>query len=195
MQRKPKSAIHELTGRCLAAFVQAGSLDLSLDHLAVEVGISKRMLIHYFGSRENLEEAAFALLEERLRATFRAEQFPPGVSLQAVVSALWNQSTAASSRGTLRVVMDATRRAWSGTERARAFYLEQQRLWVELLTRFLPDPAGVEELLQLFQGAILVYLVTGDREMGKRALARMIRKEQPTKAPSRTAKPRRSNRH
>jgi len=73
LQRKPKSEIDQLTGRCLAAFVEAGSLDLSLDHLAAKVGISKRMLIHYFGSRENLEEAAFALLEERLRATFRAE--------------------------------------------------------------------------------------------------------------------------
>lgn len=177
MQRKPKSEIDELTARCLAAFVEAGSLDLSLDLLAAKVGISKRMLIHYFGSREHLEEAAFALLEDRLRATFRAELFPPGMSLQAAVSALWDQTTAAHSRGTLLVVMDATRRAWSGTERAKAFYAEQQRLWVDLLGNFLPDPAAVEELLQLFQGAVLVYLVTDDRDKGKRALTRMILKE------------------
>jgi AcrR family transcriptional regulator len=173
LQKKSKSEIDEISGRCLAAFVEAGSLDLSLDHLAAKVGVSKRMLIHYFGSRENLEEAAFALLEERLRATFRAELFSPGSTLQTVITALWEQSTAASSRGTLLVAMDATRRAWSGTERAKAFYEEQQRLWVELLANFLPDPAAIEELLQLFQGAILAYLVTGDREMGKRALIRM----------------------
>jgi hypothetical protein len=136
------------------------------------------MLIHYFGNRENLEESAFALLEERLRATFRAELFSPDTSLQSVVTALWDQTTAVHSRGTLLVVMDATRRAWSGTDRAKAFYAEQQRLWVELLGNFLPDPAAVEELLQLFQGAILAYLVTGDRAMGKRALARMVLKEQ-----------------
>ena len=82
MQRKTRSEIDELTARCLAAFIQAGSLELSLDHLAAQVGVSKRMLIHYFGSRENLEEAAFALLEDRLRTTFRAELFPPGTSLQ-----------------------------------------------------------------------------------------------------------------
>jgi AcrR family transcriptional regulator len=184
MQRKTSSEIDELTGRCLAAFVEEGSLDLSLDHLAAKVGVSKRMLIHYFGSRENLEERAFELLEDRLRATFRAELFSPGSSLQEVVSALWDQSTAPASRGTLLVVMDATRRAWSGTERAKAFYAEQQRLWVQLLGSFLPDPAGVEELLQLFQGAVLVYLVTGDREMGKCALARMIRKERANPLPS-----------
>jgi AcrR family transcriptional regulator len=177
MQRKTRSEIDELTARCLAAFIQAGSLELSLDHLAAQVGVSKRMLIHYFGSRENLEEAAFALLEDRLRTTFRAELFPPGTSLQAAVSALWEQTTAPASRGTLLAVMDATRRAWSGTKRAKAFYAEQQRLWVEMLASFLPDPVAVEELLQLFQGAVLAYLVTGDREMGKRALTRMILKE------------------
>ncbi|MGA2851179.1 MAG: TetR/AcrR family transcriptional regulator [Terracidiphilus sp.] len=184
MQRKTRSEIDELTGRCLAAFVEAGSLDLSLDHLSSKVGVSKRMLIHYFGSRENLEEGAFALLEDRLRATFRAELFSPGSSPKTVVGALWDQITAPASRGTLLVVMDATRRAWSGTERAKAFYAEQQRLWVELLGKFLPDPAAVEELLQLFQGAVLAYLVTGDREMGKRALVRMILKEQADAAPS-----------
>jgi AcrR family transcriptional regulator len=173
VQRKSKSEIDELTARCLAAFVQAGSLDLSLDHLAAKVDTSKRMLIHYFGSRENLEERAFALLEEQLRATFRAELFSPGTSLQTVITALWDQTTAVHSRGTLLVVMDATRRAWSGTERAKAFYAEQQRLWVALLANYLPDPAAVEELLLLFQGAILAYLVTGDREIGKRALTRM----------------------
>jgi len=120
MHRKPKSEIDELTGRCLAAFVEAGSLDISLDHLAAKVGVSKRMLVHYFGGRENLEQGAFALLEDRLRATFRAERFPPGISLQAAVSALWEQTTAPESRGILLVVMDATRRAWSGTERAKA---------------------------------------------------------------------------
>ena len=70
------------------------------------------------------------------------------------------------------MIMDVSRRAWSGSERARAFYAEQQRLWVEMLKRFLADEAAVEEFLQLFQGAILAYLITGDREAGKRALAR-----------------------
>ncbi|MGB6690105.1 MAG: TetR/AcrR family transcriptional regulator [Terracidiphilus sp.] len=177
MRRKEEAEIGELTGRCLATFTQAGTLDLSLDRLAAKVGISKRMLIHYFGSREELEERVFALLEDRLRAQFGVESLPAGATLHSAVMALWNRSTASESRGALRVVMDATRRAWSGSARAKAFYAEQQGLWVELLLKFLPDPAAVEELLQLFQGAVLVYLVTGDREAGRRALTRMIRRE------------------
>jgi AcrR family transcriptional regulator len=189
VRRKEDTEIAELTGRCLAAFTQAGTLDLSLDQLAQKVGASKRMLVHYFGGRESLEERVFALLEERLRTQFSAELFPAGATLHSAVMALWNRSTAPESQGALRVVMDATRRAWTstrdqassrdqtGSARARAFYAVQQRLWVALLLKFLPDPAAVEELLQLFQGAVQVYLVTGDREPGRRALTRMIQRE------------------
>jgi len=51
-----------------------------------------------------------------------------------------------------------------------------------MLREFLPDPSAVETLLQLYQGAMLVYLVTGDRERGRRALERFIATE-PTMPP------------
>jgi AcrR family transcriptional regulator len=172
VQRKEPEGVDRLAETCLAAFIAAGTLDLSLDGLARAVGVSKRMLIHYFGSRENLELKALELLEDRLRGNFRAEAFPPGTRLGAVIAALWKQSVARESRGTLQVIMDISRRGWTGSERARVFYREQQRLWTELLLHFLPDEAAVEELLQLFQGAILAYLVTGDADSGLRALMR-----------------------
>ncbi len=172
MKRSDPEDLDSLAGKCLAAFISAGSLDLSLDRLTAAVGTSKRMLIHYFGSRDNLEMRAIALLEHRLRAQFKPERFPAGAPLRAVVEALWTQSTDPSSRGVLLVIMDTARRAWSGSDRGRAFYAEQQRLWFDLLQIYLPDPAAVEELLQLFQGAILAYLVTGDPEPGRRSLAR-----------------------
>jgi AcrR family transcriptional regulator len=175
-QRKRKAAQEELLARCLATFVKAGSIDLSLDRLAKSVGISKRMLVHYFGSRKNMEERAMALLEERLRAQFAPESFPSGVSPETVVRALWERTTAPEARGVLRLVMDLSRRAWNGSARARAFYAEQQRLWVQLLMKFLPDQPMVEEVLQLFQGAVLAYLITGDPEPGRRSLIRILAK-------------------
>ena len=177
MKLKEKEDLDVLTARCLAAFVECGTLDVSLDQVAKKVGVSKRMLIHYFGNRENLEERVMAQLEERLRGRFRANLFPAGTSFHSVVMALWEQTTAEESRGVLLLVMDVSRRGWSGSARAKAFYEEQQRLWVELLLSFLPDAAAVEELLQLLQGAVLTYLVTGDRELGRRALARMIARD------------------
>ena len=132
------------------------------------------MLVHYFGRRENIERQAIIRLENRLRAQFASEAFPSGATAEAVVGALWDRTTAPQSRGVLLLVMDLAKRAWSGSKRAKAFYDEQQRLWTELLMRYLPDRATVEEVLQVFQGAVLAFLVTGDREPGKRALMRML---------------------
>jgi len=169
-----KHTVEELVEKCLAAFVAAGTIDLTLDQLAATVGTSKRMLIHYFGDRQTLEEQAIARLEDRLREQFLPSAFPARVKPEGVLTALWGRATAPQSRGVLLLVMDLSRRAWSGSTRARDFYHEQQRLWVELLLKYLPDRIVVEEVLQLFQGAVLAYLITGDRAPGKRALLRLI---------------------
>ena len=164
----------ELLDLSLKAFLEAGTLDLSLDQLAMRVGISKRMLIHYFGGRENIELGAIARLEERLRTQFAPENFPAGISGEDVVMALWEQTIAAASKPVLLLVMDISRRAWKGWERARAFYDEQQKLWVRLLLEFIPDRRRVEDVLQVFQGATLAYLIAGDPEPGRRALMSIL---------------------
>ena len=79
MPRKKEHGNREqLLEACLAAFVRAGTLDLSLDKLAKAAKSSKRMLVHYFGSREALEEMAMSRLEERLRARFRSRSISAG---------------------------------------------------------------------------------------------------------------------
>jgi len=176
-RKKDQSAREHLLEACLSAFVRAGTLDLSLDVLAKSARTSKRMLIHYFGSREALEEQAMARLEDRLRSRFRAGAFPANTPLRSVVTTLWDQITSPQSRGILLLTMDLTRRSWSGSERGKRFFEEQQRLWSEMLRDFLPDAGAVEALLQLFQGAALVYLVTGDRARGRRALERLVAAE------------------
>jgi AcrR family transcriptional regulator len=164
----------ELLDKCLAAFIGAGRLDLSLDRLSKAIGISKRMLIHYFGGRDALEELAMTRLEDHLRQRFRADAFPAGTSLRIVALTLWEQTTNPAFRGVLLLVMDLTQRAWNGSERARQFYAEQQRLWVDLLMNFSDDRKFVESLLQLFQGCVLAYLISGDREQGLRALEKFV---------------------
>lgn len=162
-----------LIAKCVAAFLQAGTLELSLDQIAVQIGISKRMLIHYFGSKEAVEERAVSLLEDRLRAKFTANQFAPGASFATVVATLWERTTAPESRGVLLLVMDLSRRACNGSPRAQGFYAEQQRLWLELLLGFTEDRSKLDDVVQLFQGAVLAFLITGDAEPGRLALERL----------------------
>ena len=182
----------DLAESCLGAFVRSGTLDLSLDQLAREVGISKRMLVHYFGGRDAIEERAMELLETRLRAQFAPENFPAGFGIQVVIHALWDRTTNPQSKGVLLLVMDLSRRAWNGSPRATSFYQEQQRLWVELLLRYLPDKNTVEDVLQSFQGAVLAYLITGDPEPGRRMLNRLCAKLETPGKSSREKKRRRT---
>jgi AcrR family transcriptional regulator len=170
---KGASNLNEMIARCLGAFIHAGTLDVSLDQLAGEVEISKRMLIHYFGGREAIEERAMEMLEDRLRAQFAPANFPAGTSLQQILSELWQRTTDPASKGVLLLVMDLSRRAWNGSGAAHKFYMEQQRLWVELLMNYLPEKEIVEDVLRSFQGAVLAYLVTGERERGRRMLERL----------------------
>ncbi|MDE1177994.1 MAG: TetR/AcrR family transcriptional regulator [Edaphobacter sp.] len=172
MQRRENELQRELLEGCLGAFVEAGSLEISLDRLAERVGTSKRMLIHHFGSRENLEERATALLEDRLRARFAPGTLPARATVETVLLHLWDSSTAPPSRGVLLLVMNLTQRAWGGSKRARVFYLEQQRLWEDLLLQYLPDREVVRDLLQAFQGALLAFLITGDDQGGRKMLRR-----------------------
>jgi AcrR family transcriptional regulator len=173
VKRASQSDHEEIIRRCLAAFIGAGTLDLSLDQLAGEVGASKRMLIHYFGGRDSIEERAMELLENRLREQFAPTSFASGISLQQVLRELWRRTTDPASRGVLTLIMDLSRRAWNGSSRAHDFYLKQQRLWLELLLNYLPDKEVVEDILQSFQGAVLAYLITGEKQRGKRMLDRL----------------------
>lgn len=182
MRRRNKPDLGVLLDRCLAAFVEAGTLDLSLDQLADKAGSSKRMLVHYFGGRNNIEEQAITRLETRLRAQFTPEAFPPGANVRSVVNALWDRTTAPQSRGVLLLVMDLSRRAWSGSKRAKTFYAEQQRLWIELLMKYSPDRPTVEDVVQAFQGAVLAFLVTGDSEPGRRTMMRILENQRKQRA-------------
>jgi len=163
-----------LTDRCLSAFVAAGTLELSMDRLSSAVRVSKRMLIHYFGSRDRLELQTLLLLEERLRAQFSPQSFPGRLSAQQLITRLWERASAPEARGMLLLIMDISRRAWLGSQRARQFYAQQQELWMQLLLGYLPDRATVEAVLQSFQGAVLAYLISGDRQTARRALLRRV---------------------
>ena len=159
---------------CLKAFVEAGTLDLSLDQLAARVGTSKRMLIHYFHARDGVELMVMRRLEDTLRAQFSPESFPGAASLRALILAIWAKATTAQARGILLLVMDLSRRAWTGSAAARAFYDHQIRQWARLLLSFSGDKALIEAIIVTFQGAILTLLSTGDAQPGRRALLRLL---------------------
>jgi len=113
-------------------------------------------------------------LEERIQARFSPVSLPTGWSPRQAVLDLWDRATSREHHGELLLIMEVARRAWNGSAAAREFYVTQQRLWVQLLARSIRDKALVEELFLVFEGAALMFLVTGDTQAGRRALVGVL---------------------
>ena len=173
-QREKKHIVDQLVGRCMSAFLEAGTLDVSLDNLSRKVGISKRMIVHYFGGRDGLERKAMRRLEDTLRAQFSPASFPHTGSVRKMILTLWERATRSEARGILLLVMDLARRAWSGSAAAQAFYQEQLRLWARLLQDLGVDKGFIQTIIVTFQGAVLMLLTTGNPDPGKQALLRLL---------------------
>jgi hypothetical protein len=129
------------------------------------------------------------LLESRLRAQFAPDNFPVETSFRRVLSELWARTIDPASKGVLLLVMDISRRAWNGSARAHEFYTEQQQLWSELLLNYLPNKEIVEDVLQSLQGAVLAYLVTGDKKRGMRMLNRLSKQARSETPSSKSPRP------
>ena len=56
-----------LLEQCLAAAIEMGTLECSINMLAKQVGTSGRMLVYHFGSKQEMERQLIDLLETRLR--------------------------------------------------------------------------------------------------------------------------------
>lgn len=165
---------HALLERCLAIAATRGSLSSSLDELAHQAGTTKRMLVHYFRTRDALERALIAMLEERLRDQFASPPNQTAAPPTSPILALWDQVTAPRMEGVVRLILEVTRRAWNGDAEAKRFLDGQQQTWITLLSTHLPDADAVTCVLHLFQGALLDLAVTGDAARGRRSLIRLL---------------------
>ena len=83
-----------LTEDVLEAVARSGLGNLSLRALSRELGVSPRMLLYHFGSRDGLLDAVVAETSRRLAAAA-----PPSGSLPDMVRASWTWMTAPQQRG------------------------------------------------------------------------------------------------
>lgn len=159
--------------RCFQAALEGGSLELSLAALAERAGTSARMLVYHFGTREGLEHALTARLEEEMRARFRAlDAASPGP--RAAILQLWDSIADGSMRALLRLGMDVLHRAHGGDPAARALNAAQMEEWERLLAPRLAHPGAASAVVLLMQGAGTDLLATGDTERGRRAIVTLL---------------------
>ena len=172
MSRPPEpQKKEELLEKCLAAAIETGSLDSSINVIAKRIGTSGRMLVYHFGSKQELEKQVIGLLERRLLCQlWLFQEAAQNTHTAEPLIKMWEHLTSKHMYGLMKLTMEFNQRAVQGDEETRQFLEQVNQEWIEALAKMLQDKASAVVLLHLFQGAILDYLATGNAERGKQTI-------------------------
>ncbi|MFE1591397.1 TetR family transcriptional regulator [Nocardia sp. NPDC058705] len=169
----------ELLHSALDDFARHGLVDFTLRGLADRIGTSARMLVHYFGSREQLLAAAFAEHRQQTQRQLAgaAEQCPADAA-----AAAWAAMTADQQRTHFTVMYHLLAAGLTADAAERPAARDAIVAWVdyaaELLTRAGRDSARARVdatvLASGLKGILLDRLVTGDTQRCDAAAHRLI---------------------
>ncbi|MDJ1137970.1 TetR/AcrR family transcriptional regulator [Streptomyces iconiensis] len=148
-----------------------GIADLSLRGLGAAIGVSHRMLIHYFGSKEHLLIEIVRTSEQRQRDLLSRLRLEPGLSPADVARLLWQQLTDPRLAGQERLFFEIYGYALRGRPEAAPVLEGLVNDWLEPLVAAEvaagADPAVARNRARLgvatVRGLLLDLLATGDR--------------------------------
>ncbi|WTW92154.1 TetR/AcrR family transcriptional regulator [Streptomycetaceae bacterium NBC_01309] len=170
-----EAAAGDRRGRLLDAAVDHvtahGMADLSLRGLGAAIGVSHRMLIHYFGSKEQLLVEIVRTSERRQRELLSRLQLEPGLSPVDVARRLWRQLADPELAGQERLFFEICGQALWGRPEAAPVLEGLVTDWLEPLAAAEiaagVDPAAARNRARLglatVRGLLLDLLATGDR--------------------------------
>jgi AcrR family transcriptional regulator len=155
-----------------------GVAQLSLRPLAKAVGSSPRVLLYYFGSKEEIVVKALARLRERQRTTYAQMKAANFNSPSEACRAIWNHMSAPESELLFRFFFEAYALALRNPERFRDFLRDAIEDWLEFLAAPLRQKGcGKSEarafatvVLAGFRGFMLDYCASRDRKRIDRAV-------------------------
>jgi AcrR family transcriptional regulator len=148
-----------------------GIADLSLRGLGTAIGVSHRMLIHYFGSKEHLLVEIVRTSEQRQRDLLSRLRLEPGGSPADAARLLWQQLTDPRLAGQERLFFEIYGHALRGRPEAAPVLEGLVNDWLEPLVAAEvaagADPAAARNRARLglatVRGLLLDLLATGDR--------------------------------
>ncbi|WP_377270161.1 TetR/AcrR family transcriptional regulator [Peterkaempfera sp. SMS 1(5)a] len=148
-----------------------GIADLSLRRLGSAIGVSHRMLIHYFGSKEQLFVEIVRTSERRQRELLSPLRLEPGLSPADAARLLWQQLTDPRLAGEERLFFEICGQALRGRPEAVPVLEGLVADWLEPLVAAEVaagvDPAAARNRARLglatVRGLLLDLLATGDR--------------------------------
>lgn len=155
-----------------------GVATLSLRPLAAALGTSDRMLLYYFGTREQLLTAVLGAVGERLQdqlaAALPAARVPPAELLRGLASALHDPAAESS----LRLYVEVSGLAARGHEPYRTVAAAVAEGWLTWLGSRLDVPAGERPgaaagVLAVVDGMLLVRFLAS-AEVADRAVGWLV---------------------
>lgn len=160
-----------------------GIADLSLRRLGAAIGVSHRMLIHYFGSKEQLFVEIVRTSERRQRDLLSRLRLEPGLSPAGIARRLWQQLTDPRLAGQERLFFEICGQALRGRPEAAPVLEGLVKDWLEPLVAAEvsagADPAVARRRARLglatVRGLLLDLLATGDRAGVDAAMEEFLR--------------------
>jgi AcrR family transcriptional regulator len=157
--------------------------DLSLRHLGSAIGVSHRMLIHYFGSKEQLLVEIVRTSERRQRELLSRLRQEPGLSPADVARSLWRQLTRPQLAGQERLFFEIFGHALRGRREAVPVLEGLVTDWLAPLVAAEvaagSDPATARNRARLglatVRGLLLDLLATDDRAGADAAMEEFLR--------------------
>ncbi|MFI6730228.1 TetR/AcrR family transcriptional regulator [Streptomyces atratus] len=160
-----------------------GIADLSLRGLGAAIGVSHRMLIHYFGSKEQLLIEIVRTSEQRQRDLLSRLRLEPGLSPADAARRLWQQLTDPRLAGQERLFFEICVHALRGRPEAAPVLEGLVNDWLEPLMAAEiaagANPAVARNRARLglatVRGLLLDLLATGDRAGVDAAMEEFLR--------------------
>ncbi|WP_245790624.1 TetR/AcrR family transcriptional regulator [Streptomyces monashensis] len=160
-----------------------GIADVSLRRLGAAIGVSHRMLIHYFGSKEQLLVEIVRTSERRRRELLSQLRLEPGLSSVEAARRLWHRLTDPGLAGQERLFFELCGQALRGRPEAVPVLDGLVSDWLEPLvaaeTAAGADPVSARNRarfgLATVRGLLLDLLATGDRAGVDAALEEFLR--------------------
>jgi AcrR family transcriptional regulator len=160
-----------------------GIADLSLRGLGAAIGVSHRMLIHYFGSKEQLLVEIVRASERRQRDVLSRLHLEPGLAPVDVARLLWKQLTDPRLAGQERLFFEICGHALRGRPEAVPVLEGLVTDWLEPLVAAEvgagAEPAAARNRARLglatVRGLLLDLLATGDRAGVDSAMKEFLR--------------------
>ncbi len=173
----------ELLDEIVAYLVKNGVAELSLRPLAKAVGSSPRVLLYYFGSKEELVAKALARLREQQRSTFSAMREARYDRPSDACRAIWKQMSAPQSEKLFTFFFETYALALRHPRRFGDFLNNVVEDWLEFVAEPLIRKGQTRSearalatiVIAGFRGFMLDYCASRDRERVDRAVDLWLR--------------------